>query len=288
MQIVQAELGRLPMSLRSAVWTLFFGLCVVAFAQAMPRGGPAASEARQVADFRLKDPRDQRSVSLGDFKDGKAIVVVFLGVECPLSNLFVPVLADLHKEYAGKGVTFVGINSNSQDGLERVAIHARRHDIPFPVLKDVANEVADRFGARRTPEAFLLDSGGKIRYRGRIDDQFGIDYARPSKPTRRDLAAALDEVLAGKTVSGPKTEAVGCRISRIAKPKAEGTITYMKQVSRILQKNCQDCHRPGQIGPMPLLSFDDAVAWSDTIREVVSEGRMPPWYADPRHGKFSN
>ncbi len=276
------------MSLRSAVWSLFVGLCVVALAQAMPRAEPAASEARKVADFRLKDPRDQRTVSLADFKDGKAIVVVFLGVECPLSNLFVPVLADLHKEYTGKGVAFIGINSNSQDGLERVANHARRHAIPFPILKDVGNTVAEQFGARRTPEVFLLNSGGKILYRGRIDDQFGIDYARPGKPTRRDLAAALDEVLAGKTVSLPRTEAVGCRISRIAQPKADGTVTYTKRISRILQNNCQDCHRPGQIGPMSLLSFDDAVAWSDTIREVVSEGRMPPWYADPRYGKFSN
>ena len=72
------------------------------------------------------------------------------------------------------------------------------------------------------------------------------------------------------------------------KPKTTGTITYTKHVSRILQKNCQECHRPEQVGPMPLLSFEDAVAWSEMIREVVNEKRMPPWYADPAHGKFSN
>src|SRR5262249_39403547 len=57
---------------------------------------------------------------------------------------------------------------------------------------------------------------------------------------------------------------------------------------RILQKNCQECHRPGQIGPMPLLTYEDAAAWSAMIREVVEERRMPPWYADPQHGTFSN
>src|SRR5262249_11232489 len=51
---------------------------------------------------------------------------------------------------------------------------------------------------------------------------------------------------------------------------------------------CQECHRPGQLGPMPLLTYDDAVAWSAMIREVVSDGRMPPWHADPRYGKFVN
>ena len=65
-------------------------------------------------------------------------------------------------------------------------------------------------------------------------------------------------------------------------------MTYARQVSRILQKNCQECHRPGQIGPMSLMTYDDAAAWSETIREVVEDGRMPPWFADPRLGNFAN
>ena len=99
---------------------------------------------------------------------------------------------------------------------------------------------------------------------------------------------ALDEVLAGKAVTTPKTDVAGCLIARAIKPKETGTVTYSKDVSRILQKNCQECHRPGQVGPMPLLTYEDALAWSDTIREVVEEKRMPPWHADPKHGKFAN
>src|SRR5262249_15666107 len=64
--------------------------------------------------------------------------------------------------------------------------------------------------------------------------------------------------------------------------------TYNKQVARILQKNCQECHRPGQIGPMSLLTYEDAADWSQTIREVVKERCMPPWLADARYGKFAN
>jgi peroxiredoxin/mono/diheme cytochrome c family protein len=250
---------------------------------------PAPVAGRKAPDFRLQDPRDQHIVALADLREKhKAVVLIFLGVECPLSNQFVPILADLHKEYASKDVAFVGINANAQDGRERVAAHARRHGIPFAVVKDAGNKIADEFGAQRTPEVFVMDKSGAIRYQGRIDDQFGIGYARPGKPTRRDLALALDEILAGKKVSVPRTETSGCHIARVAKPKAEGRVTYAKHVSRILQKSCQECHRPGQIGPMPLLTFDDALAWSDTIREVVSEGRMPPWHADPRWGKFRN
>jgi hypothetical protein len=205
-----------------------------------------------------------------------------------LNNQYLPVLTELHTEYSTKDVAFVGINANTQDSRERVAAHARQNAIPFPVVKDVGNKVADQLGARRTPEAIVVDNNGIIRYQGRIDDQFGIGYARAGKPTRRDLAEALDEILAGKLVSVPKTEVAGCCIGRVAKPKENGRITYAKQVSRILQNNCQECHRPGQIAPMSLLTFEDALAWSDTIREVITEGRMPPWYADPQYGKFSN
>jgi peroxiredoxin len=272
-----------------AVACLLLGPLALLSVLTSPSAEPTPSEARKAADFRLQDPRDQGLVSLSALREKhKAVVLVFLGVECPLSNQFVPILAELHKGYECKGVAFVGINANSQDTRERVAAHSRRHAIPFPVLKDAGNKIADQMGAQRTPEVFIVDPSGVIRYQGRIDDQFGIGYARAGRPTRRDLAIALDEILANKPVSTPRTEASGCRIGRVAKPKAEGRITYAKHVSYILQKNCQECHRPGQIGPMALLSYDDALSWSDTIREVVSDGRMPPWHADPRYGKFSN
>ncbi|HEY7315734.1 MAG TPA: redoxin domain-containing protein [Gemmataceae bacterium] len=241
---------------------------------------------RRAPVFALKDAAD-KEWSLKDHLTKKAIVVVFVGTECPINNAYMPVLAELHKTYAPRDVAFVALNANSQDTPVRVAAHAKEHGIPFPVLKDTANKVADQFGARRTPEAFVLDGSGVIRYQGRIDDQFGIGYKRPA-PTRRDLAEALEEVLAGKPVSQPLTPVAGCPIARTITPKADGPITYTKHIAPILQKNCQECHRPGQVGPMSLLDYDDALGWAEAIREVVQERRMPPWHADPRHGHFSN
>jgi peroxiredoxin len=268
-------------------------LLVVALALGLFAAGPlfradtsGANLGRKVADFTLKDNQG-RTVALSAFKDKKAIVVVFIGTQCPINNLFMSRLVELHKEYAPRGVQFLAINANRQDTIRQVAEHARKHRLPFPVLKDEGNFIADRFAARRTPEAFVLDSQRSIRYQGRIDDQYGVGYQR-SQPTRRDLALALDEVLVGKPVSKPATPVAGCVIGRKPAPRQDGPVTFSKQVARILQKNCQECHRPGQIGPMPLLTYDDAAAWSETIREVVREGRMPPWDADPRHGKFSN
>jgi peroxiredoxin len=246
----------------------------------------AAKLGMKIDNFTLPDS-DGKSWSLADGKDNKAAVVVFLGTECPVNNAYQPRLVEMHKEYAGKGVRFVAVNSNSQDTQERVAAHARKYGLPFPVLKDPDQIIADRFGARRTPEAFVLDADFKVRYQGRIDDQFGIGYNRP-RATRTYLADAISEVLAGTTVSQPMTVVEGCLIARTVKTKPEGTVTYTKQVARILQNKCQECHRPKQIGPMSLLTYEDANSWSEMIREVVKDNRMPPWHADSRYGHFQN
>jgi peroxiredoxin len=247
---------------------------------------PASSVGKMVASFTLPDTTG-RPVALADFKDRRAVVVLFLGTQCPINNLYAAHLGELHKEFAPQGVQFLAINANQQDGARDIAEHARKYELPFPVLRDEGNVIADRFGATRTPEAFVLDAQRVVRYQGRIDNHFGIGYQRP-KATRRDLAQALTEVLAGRTVSVPTTPVAGCFIGRATRKAAEGTITFSKHVAPILQNRCQECHRPGQIGPMPLLTYDDASAWADTIREVIQEKRMPPWYADPRHGKWSN
>jgi peroxiredoxin/mono/diheme cytochrome c family protein len=263
-------------------------LLAVALGFAQPAAGELAPPApgARVANFTLKDIH-RRPRSLDRFKDQKAFVLVFVGTECPLANLYVPTLVALHKEYAGKGVQFLAINSNAQDTFVRVAAHAVEREVPFPVLKDFDHQVADALGAQRTPEAFLLDAEHVIRYQGRIDDQYGVGYQR-DRPTRQDLKEAIDELLAGKPITTPTTPVAGCVIARVREPHGDGSVTYAKQVSRILQKRCQECHRPGEIGPFSLLTYEDARDWADTIREVVLEQRMPPWYADPRYGKFAN
>src|SRR5712692_7804644 len=142
------------MSSRSLVLvTLCGALTVVADRALQSEPAKPVDGAAKVAPFTLTDPRDSKAVSLAALNDKKATVVVFLGTECPVSNAFLPVLADMHRDYAGKGVAFLGVNSNCQDTPERVAAHARKFEVSFPVLKDTDNTVADQFGAKRTPEA---------------------------------------------------------------------------------------------------------------------------------------
>src|SRR5690606_29840985 len=116
--------------------------------------------------------------SLSDLKDAKVVVVAFLGTECPLANVYTPRLNELAAKFEGKGVAFLGINSNQQDSITEVAAHAQKHKLPFHVLKDPANKIADAFGALRTPEMFVLDKDRVIRYWGRVDDQYGVGYQK--------------------------------------------------------------------------------------------------------------
>lgn len=259
--------------------------CLLLVVPGVPGFAAEKPAARTVQPFRLPDT-DGKTRSLAEFS-GRAVVVLFLGTECPINNQYLPILAGLHREYAAKGVAFVALNSNVHDTPTRVAAHARANRLPFPVLKDSGNVVADDFRVRRTPEAFVLSPAGQVLYQGRIDDQIGIGFRR-KEPTRRDLAVALDETLAGKAVSQPLTDAPGCLLARARKPSARGSITYTRQVSRIIQNRCQECHRPGQVAPMPLMSYEDVLSWQEMIAEVVEERRMPPWHADPKHGSFAN
>jgi peroxiredoxin len=245
----------------------------------------------RIEDFTLRDGHG-REHRLADYQGASLVVVAFLGVECPLANLYAPRLVELAKRYEPQKVQFLAINSNRQDSHSDLLAYVRAHGIGFPVLKDPGNVIADRFAAQRTPEVFVLDRDRAIRYRGRIDDQYSVGIQR-AKATRHDLAAALDELLAGREVTNPVTTAPGCFIGRqtIGNPQTDGNggaPTWSKEISRIFQRRCQECHRPGQLAPFPLLGYDDVIGWAETIREVVSQDRMPPWNANPAHGRFAN
>lgn len=226
--------------------------------------------------------------------DSGVTVVCFLGTECPLVQLYGVRLSQMADELRDRGVRFVGVNSNFHDTSVDIRQYLQRQSLSFPLVRDEGNEVADRFGATRTPEVFVLDHRLSVSYQGRIDDQYEPGVTRTAA-TRDDLLIAIEETLAGKAVSVAKTDAVGCLIGKVRHPKtapAEGaassSLTYCKDVSRIMQTHCLECHRTGDIGPFSLEAYEDVVGWADTSLEVIDNGRMPPWHADPKYGSFAN
>lgn len=261
---------------------------VVLIAMASPHGAESAEigALRKVADFTLNDHAGAKR-SLAEWSDKPVLVVVFLGTECPLAKLYGQKLSEIEKQFAERGVQFVGINSNQQDTLQELAGYGAKFDIEFPLLKDAGAKVAEQFGATRTPEAFVLDRERVIRYHGRIDDQYGVGSAR-NRATHTELVDAVEALLAGKPVPVAATQSVGCLIGRRTPSDSKSGVTYAKDVAPILQNRCVSCHREGQIGPFTLTEYDDVVAWADMCLEVIDDGRMPPWGANPAHGEFAN
>lgn len=149
-------------------------------------------------------------ITLYDIKDKKLIVIIFIATRCPISLDYDERMANLAREYADKGVLFIGINSNNTEPADEVAKHAREKGFIFPVLKDEGNRVADLYDAKVTPEVFVVDSNFVLRYHGRIDDN-----QNPQRVTQRDLKNALDALLAGKEPPVKETRAFGCTIKRV-------------------------------------------------------------------------
>ena len=264
-------------------------LCIVMLSLSLTTYPLKATEVEggtRIDDFSLRDYLGKLH-SFGELSQQGPVVVAFLGNECPLANLYAPRLESLVQEFSDRDIVFVGVNSNLQDTPTEIGAYARRHGLSFPILKDPGNKVADAFGAVRTPEVFLLDDQREVRYRGRIDDQYVVG-ARKTSVGRRDLAMAIEELLDGQPVTTSATEALGCFIGRVSNTPARGDITFSKHIAPIFNRHCVECHREGELGPFPLTSYEEVEGWGETIREVVSEGRMPPWFADPDFGHFAN
>jgi alkyl hydroperoxide reductase subunit AhpC len=129
-----------------------------------------------------------------------------------VSNSYNQRMTDLYKDYTSKNVKFIFVNANRSEAASEVRDHAKRVGFPFAVYKDPNNVLADRFDAQVTPETFVIDSSGTIRYHGSIDDSMDESHVRV-----RRLRAALDALLAGKSLPATETKAFGCTIKRVRK-----------------------------------------------------------------------
>ncbi|HSE64357.1 MAG TPA: thioredoxin family protein [Thermoanaerobaculia bacterium] len=142
-------------------------------------------------------------------KDHKAVVLMWISTQCPYSNAYNAQMKDLANAFASKGVLFVGINSNKTEDSAAVIAHAKANGHTFPIVKDPNNKVADLYDARRTPEVYVIDPEGKLRYHGRITENHEDPASSP------DLKNALDSFLAGKPIARTETKAFGCTIKRV-------------------------------------------------------------------------
>ena len=163
-------------------------------------------------DFALRGV-DNRDYTLQSFSEKPALVVVFSCNHCPYVQAYEDRLIEVQRDYAGRGVQVVAINSNEDvhypdDSFERMVVRATHKGFNFPYLRDATQHVAKAFGASHTPQLFVFDHQRRLRYTGKIDD----NWQRPEAVTRRYLREALDAVLQLQEPAEPMTHAIGCTI----------------------------------------------------------------------------
>jgi peroxiredoxin len=155
---------------------------------------------------------DGRRYGLGDFADKKALVLIFDSNRCPTAHAYEPRMIALQTDYGERGVQLLAVNSTNpylyaQERFEAMVSRARESGFNFPYLKDEDQRIARAFGATCTFHVFVLDQERRLRYRGRFDDS-----RNPARVTSNDLRNALDDVLAGREVRVPETDAFGCSL----------------------------------------------------------------------------
>ncbi|HWE40721.1 MAG TPA: redoxin domain-containing protein [Isosphaeraceae bacterium] len=266
----------------------WLGSMAIALAASLAWGGAIARGGDEAPAAGLRPLRtvDGKSLTLDAPAKG-ATAVVFYSSECPISNGYSPTLKALAGEFPAARLKLVGLCVDPDLADAEVAQHAKEYELDFPVARDRDGKVARRLGAKVTPEAVVLDDNGRLRYRGRIDDQYAARQKRNATPRTHELRDAIVAVLAGKEVAVPRTEAVGCPLPE--PPRAATRPTFAGEVAAILQKNCRDCHRPGQVGPFSLVTYEQARKRADDIAAVAESRTMPPWKPMPGVGpKFQH
>ncbi|MDI9410873.1 MAG: redoxin family protein [Bacteroidia bacterium] len=215
-------------------------------------------------------------------------VIALTSVTCPLCKKFAPSLARIESAFLDRGVKFVYVNVSGLDSTE--AMRKQVADLGFKglYLNDRDGAIAAALGARTTTEVFVVDAGNTLVYRGPVSDQYGVDFTLDA-PRQRLLESALEASIAGKAPGIAALASPGCAIepkqaSSTSAVAGSPAVTYARDISRIMQNNCVECHRAGGPGPFALDSFEAVSKRASMIRAVTQEGTMPPWFAAPMHG----
>lgn len=184
------------------------GALFAASARAEGEGPAPPAIGATIEDFTLPDV-DNKDRSLKSLAGKNGTVLLFIAVQCPVSNAYNERMEKLAQDYKAKGIAVIGINSNVAEDATAVKAHAETNKLNFTILKDPGNKIADKLGASVTPEAYFLDASNKLVYHGRIDNA-----RNAAQIETNDLRNALDASLAGKPVEKTEAKAFGCSIKR--------------------------------------------------------------------------
>lgn len=258
-----------------------------------------------VTAARAVDPRDVRVGELAPdvaltLADGttrplsalagkRGLLVVARSETCPVGRRYGAVLAGIEGEAAKAGVNVVYVNVQKGADAATAAAAAKDYGFAAPYAIDATRAAATALRLRSTTEVLLLDAARTVVYRGAVDDQFAVGLMRDAA-RETWLRDALKALAAGKRPHVEATTAPGCALDLSAAdapvasaeaPAAEpsAALTWHNRISRIVDRNCAECHRAGENGPFPLVTLADVTAQAEMTQVVVEDRTMPPWFA---------
>ncbi|MFN7018387.1 MAG: redoxin domain-containing protein [Fimbriimonadales bacterium] len=228
---------------------------------------------------------DGTTMRLSDLQDANAVVFITLSSRCPAVPRYAPRLNTLYETFRKQGVAFYGIYPEADETAESAREHAQRLGLKFPIVHQGAVEIARYVGATHVPQAFVLNRKGEVVYAGAIDSVIKREVGQ-----HQYLRDAIRATLAGKPVEPSRTTVVGCFLTlpERSETSAPSQVTFAEHIAPILYAKCTTCHHPGDIGPFPLQSYNDAKRWAKEIKYYTEKRLMPPWKPTPGFAKFKN
>ncbi len=246
-----------------------------------------AGHAARVDNFVLLDHAGS-AFELHYYRDAPAVVLIVQGNGCPIVRNALPDYRTVSDAYAPQGVEFVMLNANLQDHRASIAAEAEEWGIPYRILVDETQLIAESLGVTRTAEVLVIDpKSWEIAYRGPVNDRLSYERQK-AEASVHYVQDALDAVLAGKEVAVASEDAMGCLVNLPGAEADHSGISYTGTIAPLLQENCVECHREGGIAPWAMTDYNMVRGFAPMIREVVRTKRMPPWHADPHIGRWQH
>ncbi len=246
--------------------------------------GPHAPRVGELLRDLPFEDAEGKNGKLSELMGKNGLLLIMRDPDCPLSKKYAPRIKRLANEASELGFGFLLVNpydtASAQQDIELYGFSAR-------YAIDSQQKIVQALAANTTMEAFVVDAGWTLSYRGMIDDQYGLGFTR-QEPEREYLTEALLDLVDGRAVAIPATEGQGCLLSVDIEPPDRGEITYYERVSRILQNRCGRCHRPATAAPFTLNSYSAAKRRAPMIRLVVEKDVMPPWFSVGDTGPWRN
>jgi len=231
---------------------------------------------------------DGGTASLGGFKDKTGLVIIMTSATCPVSKRYIPSVATLEKELAGQNLGLLLVNPFASETADEIKAQISAAGITAAYVHDAEKKLSALLQSRTTTEVFLLDAARTLVYRGAFDDQYGINYNLDA-PRHRYLRDAITAFLKNEAPAIQATAAPGCELDLGDAPTLSvSPVNYHRDVARILQQNCVQCHREGGIAPFALDDLAEVTDRARVIKRVVAEGTMPPWFAALEPGAETN